>query len=315
MIHHLFTENRMETVDWGPPVQGIDRCHWISEVLGSQHLWLPGAGRHDQSRTSGCKTLCCGKPPFGNGPNTVSVSTVSSTELSEFSGPRRVPGRELSELLSAYYLCAKANSPSFFFAELTKFAPKLSEAQWVLFSETVLLKQYSARFLPLVAPYCALPRDYLSDTPLFRSMRFLVSQNGQLGAILPPPCLTLSPVESMRSGGAIPPPLKRGISAILARYPMKTRQMGARPPSAIVSRKGIARYGGVSRTGPLPFPTLVVVFGTLGVWKGGCATERIKHAPNWGPPFRVLDLEAPKGHPSQRAPLEKNKSSKILVKS
>ena len=32
---------------------------------------------------------------------------------------------------------------------------------------------------------------------------------------------------------------------------MKTRQMGAIPPSAILSRKGIARYGGVSRTGPL----------------------------------------------------------------
>ena len=48
-----------------------------------------------------------------------------------------------------------------------------------------------------------------------------------------------------------PPPLKRGISAILARYPLKTRQMGAIPPSAILSRKGIARYGGVSRTGPL----------------------------------------------------------------
>ena len=47
------------------------------------------------------------------------------------------------------------------------------------------------------------------------------------------------------------PPLKRGISAILARYPMKTRQMGAIPPSAILSRKGLARYGGVSRTGPL----------------------------------------------------------------
>ena len=40
-----------------------------------------------------------------------------------------------------------------------------------------------------------------------------------------------------------PPPLKRGISAIPARHPMKTRQMGAIPPSAILSRKGIARYG------------------------------------------------------------------------
>ena len=34
-----------------------------------------------------------------------------------------------------------------FFAELTESAPRLSEAQWVLFSETVLSKQYSARFL------------------------------------------------------------------------------------------------------------------------------------------------------------------------
>ena len=41
------------------------------------------------------------------------------------------------------------------------------------------------------------------------------------------------------------PRLKRDISAILARYPMKTRQMGAIPHSAILSRKGIARYGGV----------------------------------------------------------------------
>ena len=32
---------------------------------------------------------------------------------------------------------------------------------------------------------------------------------------------------------------------------MKTREMGAIPPSAILSQKGIARYGGVSRTGPL----------------------------------------------------------------
>ena len=51
-----------------------------------------------------------------NGPNTFSGSTVSNTELSEFFCPHRVPGRELSEFLSAYYLCAKAsfrqNSPS-----------------------------------------------------------------------------------------------------------------------------------------------------------------------------------------------------------
>ena len=102
----------------------------------------------------------------------------------------------------------------------------------------------------LVAPYCAIPRDYLSDTPLLRAMGFLVSQHGQLGAIPPPPFLSVPPLRT-REVEVRYPPLKRGISAILARYPMKTRQMGAIPPSAILSRKGIARYGGVSRTGPL----------------------------------------------------------------
>ena len=86
----------------------------------------------------------------------------------------------------------------------------------------------------LVAPYCAIPRDYLSDTPLLRAMGYLAF----------PPWRACE-VEVRY------PPLKRGISAILARYPIKTRQMGVIPPSAILSRKGIARYGGVSRTGLL----------------------------------------------------------------
>ena len=47
--------------------------------------------------------------------------------------------------------------------------------------------------LGLVAPYCAIPRDYLSDTPLLRAMEFLVSQHGQLSAIPPPPSLSDSP--------------------------------------------------------------------------------------------------------------------------
>ena len=62
---------------------------------------------------------------------------VSDTELSEFFGPRRVPGRELSELLSAYSLCQ---------SELTKLFAELSK-QWDLSSKKVLSKQYSARFL------------------------------------------------------------------------------------------------------------------------------------------------------------------------
>ena len=123
------------------------------------------------------------------------------------------------------------------------------------------------------APYCAIPRDYLSDTPLLRAMGFLVSQHGQFGAIPPPPFLSISPFESMRSGGAIPPH-KRGISAILARYHMKTRQMGAIPPSAILSRRGIARYGGVSRTGPLRLAIWCTSnFGTC--WGGSLAPKRV----------------------------------------
>ena len=65
-----------------------------------------------------------------------------------------------------------------------------------------------------------------------------------IGCGTPPSFLSVSPLEHMRSRGAIPPPLKRGISAILPRYPLKTRQRGARLPSAMLSRKGIARYGG-----------------------------------------------------------------------
>ena len=102
-----------------------------------------------------------------------------------------------------------------------------------VFESCVLLKS-------LVALYCTIPRDYLSDTPLLRAMGFLVSQHCQLGAIPPPPFLSISPLQSMRSGGAIPP-LQKSISVILARYPMKTRQMGVIPPSAILSRKGLAR--------------------------------------------------------------------------
>ena len=43
--------------------------------------------------------------------------------------------------------------------------------------------------------------------------------------------------------------------------------MGAIPPSAILSRKGIARYGGVSRTGPLRGEAWDVPGIFLGVFK------------------------------------------------
>ena len=64
-------------------------------------------------------------PLLGNGPNTVSESTVSNTEPSEIFGPHRVPARELSEFLSAYFLVCQSKLTESFFAELTEFAAEL----------------------------------------------------------------------------------------------------------------------------------------------------------------------------------------------
>ena len=74
--------------------------------MSRRALWETKTEKNISHRTS------AGWLFFGNGPNTVSESTHSNTELSEFFGAHRVPGGKLSEFLSAYYLCAKANSPS-----------------------------------------------------------------------------------------------------------------------------------------------------------------------------------------------------------
>ena len=64
---------------------------------------------------------------------------------------------------------------------------------------------------------------------------------------------SVSPLESMRSGDAItPPPPKRGISAILARHPTKTRQNACdTPPLRYYLERALRDFGGVFRTGPL----------------------------------------------------------------
>ena len=55
----------------------------------------------------------------------------------------------------------------------------------------------------------------------------------------------------MQSGGAIPPPPKGHLSDNRP-IPYENKANGVRyPPSAVLSRKGIARYGGGSRIGPL----------------------------------------------------------------
>ena len=111
---------------------------------------------------------CCfslGK--IGNGPNTVSESTVSNTKLSEFFGSDRVPGRELSELPSAYDLCAKATHRVF--AKLTEFAAELSE-----FSRPKLRKApdgfkfwgHVMRAILSVRPKCSHGCVSLRETPI-----------------------------------------------------------------------------------------------------------------------------------------------------
>ena len=114
-------------------------------------------------------------------------------------------------------------------------------------------------------------------------MGFLVSQHGQLGAI--PPLLSASPFESMRSGGALPPPPQRGISAILAQYHMKTRQKGCDTPLCDTISKGYCAKWGASRTGPLRakfffgevwckmFWRSLVVAGTFGAEKSSAKTS------------------------------------------
>ena len=109
----------------------------------------------------------------------------------------------------------------------------------------ILLKISPESFLSLVAPYCAIPRDYLSDTHLLRAMGFLVSQHGQLGAIPPPPFLSVSTLEYMRSRGAIPP--QKGYLSDTSAIPCEYKANGCDTPLCDTISKGYcAIWGGIS---------------------------------------------------------------------
>ena len=86
--------------------------------------------------------------------------------------------------------------------------------------------------------------------PLLRAMGFLVSQHGQLGAIPPPPFLSVSPLEYMRSRGAIPPPPQRYLSDTSA-IPYENKADRCDTPLCDTSSKGYCAIWWVSRTGPL----------------------------------------------------------------
>ena len=78
-------------------------------------------------------------------------------------------------------------------------------------------------------------------------MGFLVSQHGQLGAIPPSPFLSVSPLESMRSGGAIPPPpLKKRYLSDTRAIPYENKANGCDTPLCDTISKGYcAIWGGI----------------------------------------------------------------------
>ena len=99
--------------------------------------------------------------------------------------------------------------------------------------------------MTLVAPYRVIPRDYLSDTPLLRAMGFLVSQRGQLGAVPPPPFLSISSLEGMRSGGAIPPPPEKGYLRDACAIPFENKaKHGRYPPLGYYLERVLRDMGG-----------------------------------------------------------------------
>ena len=79
--------------------------------------------------------------------------------------------------------------------------------------------------------------------PLLRAMGFLVSQHGQLGAIPPPLFLSVSPLESMRSVGAIAPPQKGYLSDTCA-IPFENKANGCDTPLCDTISKGYRDMGG-----------------------------------------------------------------------
>ena len=93
----------------------------------------------------------------------------------------------------------------------------------------------------LVAPYCAITRDYLS--PLLRAMGVLVSQHGQLGAIPPTPFLSVSPWEHAKWRCNTPPPTK-GVSQRYLRDALWEQAKQARYPLCDSISKGYCAIGG-----------------------------------------------------------------------
>ena len=101
-----------------------------------------------------------------------------------------------------------------------------------------------AKHRNLVAPYCAIPRDYLSDTPLLRAMGVLVSQHGQVGAIPPPPFLSVS-WRACEVEVRYPPAPQEGYLSDTCAIPSENKANGCDTPLCDTISKGYyAMWGG-----------------------------------------------------------------------
>ena len=127
----------------------------------------------------------------------------------------------------------------------------------------------------LVAPYCAIPRDSLSDTPLFRAMGFLVSQHGQLGAIPLPPFLSVSPWSTCEVEVRYPPP--KGYLSDTSAIPYENKANACDTPLCDTISKGYcAIWGGISRWAAKVALTEILVIISRGVGGGGGKSEGLK---------------------------------------
>ena len=99
------------------------------------------------------------------------------------------------------------------------------------------------------------------------------------------------PPRSMRAAGAIPPPwqCKRGISAILARYHMKTGQNGCETPSAIPLRLPNA-LNSEDRGLKVRFSLAMIVFETFELILCQMLSSQGKNAPSNPYPHYLVRL-------------------------
>ena len=140
----------------------------------------------------------------------------------------------------------------------TYFTPKISKIHHLEHLGPLSCNPFS--FWLLVAPYCAIPRDYLSDTPLLRTTGFLVSQHGQLGAIPPPPFLSVSSLESIREAEVRYPPPPKGYLSDTCAIPSENKENGCdTPPCDTISKGYCAIWRGISHCAALSFGLLFCI--------------------------------------------------------